>query len=148
MLCGTFARVPIIGSDSSAPWQSLHALCSGAQGCRHLSCNHCKSHATHADELHKHPAEVQNVIFLFFSLRKVSWVSWSLPRISGEIFRVRRAPGFRVSESENFWEFAKGGAKRIVRFWGGGETYYKVPPPKPVLEASESGICLVCARFL
>ena len=30
----------------------------------------------------------------------------------------------------------------------GGETYHKVPPPKPVLEASESGICLVCARFL
>ena len=31
---------------------------------------------------------------------------------------------------------------------GGGETYCKVPPPNPVLEVSESGICLVCARFL
>ena len=31
---------------------------------------------------------------------------------------------------------------------GGGETYYRVRPPKPVLEASESGICLVCASFL
>ena len=41
----------------------------------------------------------------------------------------------------------KGGAKRIVRFFG-GKTYHKAPPPKPVLEASESGICLVCARFL
>ena len=39
-------------------------------------------------------------------------------------------------------------AQRIVRFWGGGGTYYRVPPPKPVLEASESGIRLVCARFL
>ena len=29
----------------------------------------------------------------------------------------------------------------------GGETYYRVPPPKPFLEASESGICLVCAGF-
>ena len=27
-----------------------------------------------------------------------------------------------------------GGAKRIVRFFG-GETYHKAPPPKPVLEA-------------
>ena len=26
------------------------------------------------------------------------------------------------------WEFAKGGAKRIVRFWG-GKTYHKAPPP-------------------
>ena len=30
------------------------------------------------------------------------------------------------------WEFAKGGAKRIVRFCG-GKTYHKAPPPKPVL---------------
>ena len=40
-----------------------------------------------------------------------------------------------------------GGAKRIVRFLG-GKTYHKAPPPKPVLEASESGTCLVCVRFL
>ena len=42
-----------------------------------------------------------------------------------------------------------GGAKRIVRFLGGGGggMYYKVPPPNPVVEASESGICLVCALF-
>ena len=30
----------------------------------------------------------------------------------------------------------------------GGKTYHRVRPPKPVLEASESGICLVCAGFL
>ena len=35
----------------------------------------------------------------------------------------------------------------IVRHWG-GETYHKVPPPNPVLEASENGIRLVSARFL
>ena len=40
-----------------------------------------------------------------------------------------------------------GGAKRIVRFFG-WETYHKVPLPNPVLEASENGIRLVCARFL
>ena len=40
-----------------------------------------------------------------------------------------------------------GGAKRIVRFFG-GKTYHRACPPKPVLEASESGICLVCAGFL
>ena len=40
-----------------------------------------------------------------------------------------------------------GGAKRIVRLGGGGKTYCKVPPPNPVLEASESGICQVCPRF-
>ena len=33
-------------------------------------------------------------------------------------------------------------------FLGGGETYHRVHNPKPVLEASESGICLVCAGFL
>ena len=41
----------------------------------------------------------------------------------------------------------KGGGKTYrAIFWG--ETYHKAPPPKPVLEASESGICLVCVRFL
>ena len=44
-------------------------------------------------------------------------------------------------------EIAGGGAKRIVRFWE-GKTYYRARHPKPPLEASESGICLVCARFL
>ena len=34
-----------------------------------------------------------------------------------------------------------------VRFWG-GKTYHRVPPPKPVLEASESWIRLVCACCL
>ena len=47
------------------------------------------------------------------------------------------------------WEFAKGGGGKTYRaILGGGKTYHKAPPPKPVLEASESGICLVCARFL
>ena len=41
-----------------------------------------------------------------------------------------------------------GGTYRAILVGGGGETYYKVPPPNPVLEASESGIRLVCARFL
>ena len=45
------------------------------------------------------------------------------------------------------WKAANGGANRIVRFLG-GKTYHRVRPPKPVLEASESGICLVCAGFL
>ena len=40
-----------------------------------------------------------------------------------------------------------GGAKRIVRFWE-GKSYHRASPPKPVLEASESGIRLVCALFL
>ena len=51
---------------------------------------------------------------------------------------------------------SKGGRLSPLDEWGGktyraileGETYYRVPPLKPVLEASESGIGLVCARFL
>ena len=39
-----------------------------------------------------------------------------------------------------------GGTYRAIFL--GGKTYHKVPPPNPVLEASESGISLVCARFL
>ena len=34
-----------------------------------------------------------------------------------------------------------------MRFGGGGGTYHRVGPPKPVLEASKSGICLVGASF-
>ena len=41
-----------------------------------------------------------------------------------------------------------GGGQNVSCDFGGGKTYHKAPPPKPVLEASESGICLVCARFL
>ena len=72
---------------------------------------------------------------------------------------------FRRNENQNEGAFAKttlnyetalltptanGGAKCIVRFFGGGggETHHRARPPKPVLEASESGICLVCACFL
>ena len=44
------------------------------------------------------------------------------------------------------WEATNGGAKRIVRFFG-GKMYYRAHPPKLVLEASESGIRLVCACF-
>ena len=51
------------------------------------------------------------------------------------------------SGSDEHRQAANGGAKRIVRFWG-GKTYHRAPPPKPVLEASESGISLVCAGFL
>ena len=46
------------------------------------------------------------------------------------------------------WKAANGGAKRIVRFFFGGKTYRGECPPKPVLEGSESGIGLVCARSL
>ena len=70
---------------------------------------------------------------------------------------IRNEPGFSVETATAFfdssellgksWKAANGGAKRIVRFWG-GKTYHRVRPPKPVLEASESGICLVCAGFL
>ena len=44
------------------------------------------------------------------------------------------------------WKAANGGAKRIVRFWG-GKTYHRVRPPKPVLEASESGDLPGLCRF-
>ena len=40
-----------------------------------------------------------------------------------------------------------GGGNVSCDFGGGGGTYHRVRPPKPVLEASESGICLVCAGF-
>ena len=40
------------------------------------------------------------------------------------------------------------GGKNVSCDIGGGGTYYRAPPPKPVLEASESGIRLVCTRFL
>ena len=45
---------------------------------------------------------------------------------------------------------SQGGGGKTYRaiLGGGGKTYHKAPPPKPVLEASESGICLVCAHFL
>ena len=42
----------------------------------------------------------------------------------------------------------RGGGGKTYRAILGGETYYTVPPPTALLEASESGICLVCARFL
>ena len=35
--------------------------------------------------------------------------------------------------------WTNGGAKRIVRFWG-AKPYYRVRPPKPVLQTSKSGI--------
>ena len=54
---------------------------------------------------------------------------------------------FALCDLKN-WEFAKGGGQNVSCNFGGGKKYHKAPPPKPVLEASESGICLVCARFL
>ena len=36
------------------------------------------------------------------------------------------------------------GGKTYHAIWGGGETYYRVCPPKPVLEGSESVFGLVC----
>ena len=41
-----------------------------------------------------------------------------------------------------------GGGGKMYRAILGGETYCRVSPPKPGLEASENGIGLVCARFL
>ena len=77
---------------------------------------------------------------------------WMPPQMFRTTFLGLVGTALRTNKFAHFsqahgWEFAKGGAKRIVRFWG-GKTYHKAPPPKPVLEASESGICLVCARFL
>ena len=40
-----------------------------------------------------------------------------------------------------------GGAKRIVRFWGGGGKG-KVPPPKTSFGGLKNGIRRVCARLL
>ena len=42
------------------------------------------------------------------------------------------------------WEIANGGQNVSCDFGGGGETYYRAPPPKPLLEASKwdlSGMC-------
>ena len=52
----------------------------------------------------------------------------------------------RSSTARGVWKAAYGVTKRIVRFLG-GKTYHRARPPKPVLEASNSGICLVCAGF-
>ena len=54
----------------------------------------------------------------------------------------------KLFESAKVLGIRKGGGQNVSCDFGGGETYHKAPPPKPVLEASESGICLVCARFL
>ena len=43
------------------------------------------------------------------------------------------------------WETANGGGANHI---GGGGTYCTMHTPKPVLEALENGIGLVCARFL
>ena len=47
---------------------------------------------------------------------------------------------------ERIWE-SGGGGGRTYRAILGGETYCRAPS-KPGLEASESGIRLVCPRFL
>ena len=41
-----------------------------------------------------------------------------------------------------------GGQNVSCDFGGGGKTFYRARPPKPDLEALESGIGVVCARFL
>ena len=64
---------------------------------------------------------------------------WGLGTLP-ELFNSRR--GTYIGNSQ--W----GGGEPYRAILGGGETYHKAPPPKPVLEASESGICLVSARFL
>ena len=62
-------------------------------------------------------------------------VSWKPPELIEEVVP------FLVGNSQR-------GGKTYRFCFGGGEAYHKVPPPKPVLEASENGIRLVCARFL
>ena len=55
---------------------------------------------------------------------------------------------FTVSFSRFAPSRAKGGGGQNVSCdFLGGKTYIECPPPKALLEASESGICLVCARF-
>ena len=72
---------------------------------------------------------------------ELAFASWPLAHLLGSAAHSLPNNGAKT------WKAANGGAKRIVRFWG-GKTYHRVSPPKPVLEASESGICLVCACFL
>ena len=51
-------------------------------------------------------------------------------------------------QSLYIWEIAKGGGQNVSCDFGVGGTYKRARPPKLVLEASDSGICLVCALFL
>ena len=46
------------------------------------------------------------------------------------------------------WKSADGGGKTYRVTLGGGKTYYTVCPPESVLEGSESGVGLICARSL
>ena len=71
------------------------------------------------------------------------WVPWQCA-ISHSFF-IAISPSLPLSR---FGNSQKGGAKRIVRFWGGGNVLQSPPPIVPVLEASEKGIRLVCALFL
>ena len=65
-------------------------------------------------------------------------MSFNLP-IESRKFALK--PGCHKKKN---WETANVGAKRIVRFGGG--KYHRECPPKPVLEGSDSGVGLVCAR--
>ena len=47
-----------------------------------------------------------------------------------------------------FWGTANGGEQNLSCDLSRGEAYYRAQPPKPVLEGSERGIGLVCARSL
>ena len=67
-------------------------------------------------------------------------------RLARHITRLKQNSNWGTS-----WEIVKGGVGGNVPcdfLAGGGGTYCRAPPPKPLFEASESGICLVCARFL
>ena len=61
-----------------------------------------------------------------------------------QITRNNSATSFYVNQNEIIGARQIGGGKTYRAIFG-GETYYKVPPPKPVLEASEkwdlSGLC-------
>ena len=76
----------------------------------------------------------ENPLFLGFSVLKGGSRPWS-----------RKGPDHGVGVDPEI--VTNGGAKRIVRFLG-GKTCHRACPPKPVLEASESGIGLVCALSL
>ena len=79
-----------------------------------------------------------HVIILMTRVKFLSGISWLVgPRCPRNVL-----------PKNSIWESGNRGGKTYRAIFGGGGTYHRVPPPKPVLEASESGICLVCACFL
>ena len=82
------------------------------------------------------------VMFKFMSL-VCSWneVGMSYVQVSSNPFCTR--PFWRMPSVCYLGKRLMGGKTYRAILGGGGETYHRVRPPKPVLEALESGICLV-----